>query len=177
MYICYLCTLGLMYTYMCNYLPYLYVWHEFVYMSHTYTYTYVTYLHKHIWHTPNNICYLACMYMQAQKPSFIPRRKVGFLAWYTYACTAYIQIQRWHMYTSEIWCPFLLISYMSMYICYLHTLTYVTYINIHMWKIHIRMRMSYICIPESLWLHMAYVNVYMYICYLHAYMCLLPTYI
>ena len=48
------------YTYICNYLPYLYVCytcyiclsiyaiHEFVYMSHTYTYTYVTYLHKHI---------------------------------------------------------------------------------------------------------------------------------
>ena len=141
-------------------------------------YTYVTNLHKHIWHTPNNMLYVTCMCIHTSSETQPNSqtdvdlgRKLGFWAWYTCTCTAYIQIQRWHMYTSEIWCP---ISYMYMYICYLHTLTYVTYINIHMWKIHICMRMSYIRGMYYCTWHM-YMCICTYVTYMHIYKCYLHT--
>ena len=118
-------------------------------------------------------------------------RKLGFWAWYTCTCRAYIQIQRWHMYTSEIGCPFLLISYMYMHICYPHTLTCVTYINIHMWKMHLCMRMSYICgmytciiahgICICIYVHMLPTCIYTCVTYIHityvTYIHILHTYI
>ena len=134
---------------------YLYMPYTILYICHIHMHIHI---HTHMWHICINIydihptTYVTCMCIHTSSETQLHfqtdiglGRKLGFWAWYTCTCTAYIQIQRWHMYTSEIWCPFRLISYMCMYKCYLHTLTYVTYINIHMWKIHICMHMSYIC--------------------------------
>ena len=154
-------------------------------MPYTILYICHIHIHTHMWHICINIydihpttCYMlpVCVYIQAQKPSFIPRSTYVWEGNWVSELGIHVHVQHIYKYKGDICThqksdvPF----HICTCICYLHTLTSVTYINIHMWKIHICMRMSYIYGMYYCTWHM-----YMYICtyvtYMHIYMCYLHT--
>jgi hypothetical protein len=177
--------------------------HMSIYICHIRFCIYVTYLHKHIWHTPNNICYLYVYTYKLRKPALFTDRRwsgkeTGFLSlvcMYMYCIypntkVTYVHIRNLTHQKSDV--PFFLFHICTwIYVTYMHLHMSPTYINIHMWKIHICMHMSYICgmytciiahgICICIYVHMLPTCIYTCVTYIHityvTYIHILHTYI
>ena len=181
--------------YACDICLSIYAIYDFVYMSHKYTYTYVRYLHKHIWHTPNNICYLYVYTYKLRNPASFPDRRwsgkeTGFLSLvymymysiYTNTKVTYVHIRNLMSLSSYFIYVHAYMLPTYTYICHLHKYPYVKDAHMHAYVIHMWYVYMYYCtwhMHMYICTHVTYMHIYMcylhthYICYLHTY----PTYI
>ena len=148
-----------MYTYICVTICHIHMYaclsiyaiYDFVYMSHThahtYTYTYVTYLHKHIWHTPNNICYLYVYTYKLRNPASFPDRRwsgkeTGFLSLvymhciYTNTKVTYVHVRNLMSLSSYLIYVHVYMLPTYTFICHLHKYPYMKDTHMHAYVIH-----------------------------------------